>query len=199
MVAMLQDRFATVLGQAQAGDAAAFAMLWRDGQPMLLRYLAVTAPGQAEDLASQTWLRVIERLDGFRGDEPAFRRWLVTIARNLHIDHVRRAARRPEHLVPDHLSEDIPLAAAAPDAADLALTGLSTAAALRLIASLPPEQAELVALRVVVGLDVADVARVTGRTSGAVRVAVHRGLRRLRDTLTADAAVTPQAVPSSPV
>jgi RNA polymerase sigma-70 factor (ECF subfamily) len=131
MVAMLQDRFATVLVQAQAGDAAAFATLWREGQPMLLRYLAVTAPGQAEDIASQTWLRVIERLDGFRGDEPAFRRWLVTIARNLYIDHVRRAARRPEHLVPDHLSEDIPLAAAAPDAADLALTGLSTAAALR--------------------------------------------------------------------
>lgn len=175
---MLRDRFAEVLRQAQAGDPHAFAMLWRDAQPMLLRYLQVTAPGHAEDLASRAWLRVIERLDGFRGDEPAFRRWLVTIARNLHIDDQRQAARRPEQLVADH--PDGPTVA---DAAELALDHLSTGAALRLIATLPPEQAEMVTLRVVVGLDVADVARVTGRSPGAVRVAVHRGLRRLRDQL----------------
>jgi RNA polymerase sigma-70 factor (ECF subfamily) len=189
---MLQDRFTEVLRRAQAGDPLAFAALWRDGQPMLLRYLKVIASGQAEDLASRTWLRVIERLGGFRGDEPAFRRWLVTIARHLHVDDVRRAARRPEQLVPEQ-PEEVPVS----DAADLVLERLSTAAALRLIATLPPEQAEMVALRIIVGLDVADVARVTGHTPGAVRVAVHRGLRRLRDTLADREAVTPAGLPSS--
>lgn len=189
---MLRDRFTEVLRQAQAGDPHAFAMLWRDGQPMLLRYLQVIAPPQAEDLASRTWVRVIERLDGFRGDEPAFRRWLVTIARNLHVDDRRSAARRPEQLVAE--PADGPTVS---DAAELVLDHLSTGAALRLIATLPPDQAEMVTLRVVVGLDVADVARVTGRSPGAVRVAVHRGLRRLRDALPAREAVTLADLPSS--
>jgi RNA polymerase sigma-70 factor (ECF subfamily) len=60
---------------------------------------------------------------------------------------------------------------------------MSTQRALRHIAALPPDQAELVVLRVVVGLDVGDVATVTGRSPGSVRVAVHRALRRLRSLL----------------
>ena len=50
---------------------------------------------------------------------------------------------------------------------------------LRLVAELPTGVAEMVALRVIVGLDVADVARIVGKTPGAVRVALHRGLRTL--------------------
>ena len=48
-----------------------------------------------------------------------------------------------------------------------------------MIASLPAEQAEIIMLRVVAGLDAVDVARIVGKTPGAVRVAAHRGLRRL--------------------
>jgi RNA polymerase sigma-70 factor, ECF subfamily len=55
----------------------------------------------------------------------------------------------------------------------------ATAAALRLVASLPPEQAEMVMLRVVAGLDVATVSDLVGKTPGAVRVAVHRALKSL--------------------
>lgn len=67
----------------------------------------------------------------------------------------------------------------APDTADVAAERLSTEHALRLIAELPAEVAEMVALRVLLGLDVAAVAKIVGRRPGAVRVAVHRGLRRL--------------------
>jgi hypothetical protein len=63
---------------------------------------------------------------------------------------------------------------------------MSTRWALRLIGSLPPDQAELVVLRVVVGLDVGDVAEVTGRSPGSVRVAVPRALRRLRTLVEED-------------
>jgi RNA polymerase sigma-70 factor (ECF subfamily) len=75
------------------------------------------------------------------------------------------------------------------DTADLALEAISVRAVLRLIASLPPDQAEIIMLRVVAGLDSGDVARIVGKTPGAVRVAAHRGLRRLAE-LSARAGVT---------
>jgi RNA polymerase sigma-70 factor (ECF subfamily) len=188
---MLGARFDAVLRRAQAGDAAAVGELWRDANPMLLRYLRVTAGQDAEDVASATWLRAAERFDSFTGGEPGFRRWLVTIARNTHLDDVRRASRRREHPSEDvgELAEQRP--ERSPDAAVQAEERMSTRRALRLIGSLPPDQAELVMLRVVVGLDVGDVAAVTGRSPGSVRVAVHRALRRLRALLEAEDAGGP--------
>ena len=64
-----------------------------------------------------------------------------------------------------------------PDAADQALEAVSTHATMALIKSLPPDQAEIIMLRVVAGLDTGDVARIVGKSPGAVRVAAHRGLR----------------------
>jgi RNA polymerase sigma-70 factor (ECF subfamily) len=59
------------------------------------------------------------------------------------------------------------------------LEGRSTRAALALVAELPADQAEVVALRVLGGLEVAEVARIVGKRPGTVRVLAHRGLRRL--------------------
>lgn len=177
---MLGARFDAVLERARQGDASAVGELWRDANPMLLRYLRVTAGQDAEDVASVTWMRAAEAFDSFSGSEPGFRRWLVTIARNTHLDDVRRASRRREQA-----SEDVDAlvelrADRAPDAAVESEERMGTQRALSLIAALPPDQAELVMLRVVVGLDVGEVAQVTGRSPGSVRVAVHRALRRLR-------------------
>jgi len=187
---MLGTRFDDLLERAQDGDPLAFGELWRDAQPMLLRYLRVLARGDAEDVASATWMRVIEGLDSFSGSEAGFRRWLVTVARNHYIDLVRSAGRRRVDLLDD--LEGLEREGYAPDPADLVTAKMSTQSALDLIGRLPPSQAELIMLRVVMGLDVADVADVTGRTPGAVRVAVHRALRRLEEVLTAEpVAVTP--------
>ena len=168
--------FRTTLAAAQNGDEAAFTRLFRDIQPALLRYLRVLAPEAAEDVASETWLRVVNHLTGFAGDEDAFRAWLFTIARRQVIDWQRSRARRPTVPLPD--SED-KIRLTAPDAADLALERISTESALALVSALPAEQAEIIMLRVVAGLDTVDVARIVGKTPGAVRVAAHRGLRRL--------------------
>ncbi len=180
---MLGDRFADVLARAREGDTEAFAELWRDVQPMLLRYLRVTAGSYAEDVASQTWVRAIEGLSSFTGDEPGLRRWMVTIARNLYVDQLRRTARRPEELVMDISAVKAlshPLAAGANEVAE---ERMFTQRAVALVATLPPDQAEMIMLRVVVGLDVADVAAMMGRTPGAVRVAVHRALHLLKEQM----------------
>ena len=85
-------------------------------------------------------------------------------------------------------TEDLPanglLEQAAPDdPAAGAVEGFSTRAALAVVATLPPDQAEAVVLRVVAGLDVDRVAEIMGKRPGTVRVLTHRGLRRLAERL----------------
>jgi RNA polymerase sigma-70 factor (ECF subfamily) len=173
---MIGDAFDRVLKAAAGGDEHAFAELWRDLQPGLLRYLRVMAPAVAEDLASETWLDVIRGLTRFEGSELGFRAWVFTVARHRVTDWRRRMARQPAIPIPADL---LPQQAAPDDPAGAAMESISTAAALALIAELPPDQAEVVALRSVAGLDVARVAEIVGKQPGAVRVLAHRGLRRL--------------------
>jgi RNA polymerase sigma-70 factor, ECF subfamily len=178
--------FEAVLAAAQQGSEVAFSRLWRDGNPALLRYLRVIAPEAAEDVAAETWLQVVRGLTGFRGDEQAWRAWLFTMARRRVIDQVRHRARRPEKALEATLPSQLPTS---PDTADLAIEHIDTRSAMALVARLPTYQAEVILLRVVAGLDTQTVARLMGRTPGAVRVAAHRGLRRMAEMLT-EAGVT---------
>jgi RNA polymerase sigma-70 factor, ECF subfamily len=176
---VIDEDLAHALAAARGGDAVGFAALWRALQPAVLRYLRVVTGEAAEDIASETWLQVARDLWGFQGDLPSFRVWLFRIARHRGLDELRRAGRRRE--VPyEHMPE---ARAVAPDAAEHALDGLDTEWALRLIASLPREQAEAVMLRAVAGLDSVQTASVLGKRPGAVRVAAMRGLRRLAENI----------------
>lgn len=179
-MAELGERFQPLLEQAAAGNAAAFAELWRACHPSLLRYLRVVAGDAAEDVASETWLRAMRGMGTFVGPERGFRGWLAAIGRNVTRDLYRQAVRRPETLSPDIESPR----ESAPDAADEALERLGTQRALQLLSTLPPAQAEMVALRVVVGLEPAEIAPIVGKSAGAVRVAVHRALATLAQRLT---------------
>lgn len=171
---MIGPDFADVLAAAQVGAEWAIATLWRDLQPPLLRYLRAVEPGAAEDLASEVWLKAAPGLEHFRGSEDDFRAWLFTMARHRLIDWRRKAHRRrtaPVAWIPDRPAAD--------DPETDALDGLSTAEALALLGGLPAEQAEVILLRVVGGLDTARVAGIMGKRPGAIRVLQHRGLRAL--------------------
>lgn len=173
---MAQADFAATVAAAQAGDEQAFVVLFRSVQPLLLRYLRTVAGPAAEDVASDAWVSVVRNLHTFSGDEQGWRAWVFTIARSRLRDEQRRLGRRP---VPVDTET---LLAVRPDGADVVGQVeeiLTTEAALALIARLPQEQAEMVLLRHVVGLDVERVARVVDKKPGAVRVAVHRGLKKL--------------------
>lgn len=165
---------------AARGDEAAFARLWRDNQPQLLRYLRVVTGEPAEDVASEVWLEICRRLGRFRGGESEFRGWLFTTARRRVIDLRRYAARHPMLLTDDPRELD---RRAPDDTADAALERMSSDAALDLIARLPREQAEIIILRAIAGLDATRVARIVGKRPGTVRVAAHRGLRTLASML----------------
>ncbi|MFG1882445.1 RNA polymerase sigma factor [Micromonospora sp. NPDC049102] len=173
---------------AQAGDEDAFRFLYRSLQPGLLRYLTALVGADAEDVASEAWLQISRDLPTFTGGE--FRAWTVTIARNRAMDHLRRMRRRPSLPVPVQALTDL---AGDGDTAERAGETISTEAALALIATLPPREAEAVLLRAVIGLDAESAGRVLGRRAGAVRTAAHRGLRRLAALLDGQTVPTPAA------
>jgi RNA polymerase sigma-70 factor (ECF subfamily) len=174
---VLGQAFREVLVAAADGDGAAFARLWRDIHPQLVRYLRVAVGSEAEDVASEVWLEIARRLCRFTGDEREFRGWVFTTARRRAIDLHRRGAARRES--PVGVGAGYLDRAAPDDTLGAALEDISTAQALALIATLPPDQAEIIVLRVVVGMDAKAVADVVGKSPGAVRVAAHRGLRAL--------------------
>jgi RNA polymerase sigma-70 factor (ECF subfamily) len=179
------ERFPEVLARAQAGDADALTVLYRALNPGLERYLESRAPGSAEDLAADTWIAAAGAIGRFRGDEADFRGWIYTIARNRAVDEHRRSRRRPETAPLDGSADDeeADVGVVVDPAEDAALDALEAEAVLGLVRRLPPDQADVIMLRVVAGLDTDRVARVLGKRPGAVRVLQHRGLRNLERLL----------------
>ncbi|BEL09225.1 RNA polymerase sigma factor [Actinoplanes sichuanensis] len=173
---MAPEGLDAVVQAAQRGDEEAFRLLYRTQQPALLRYLRVLVAEDAEDVASEAWLQIARDLRKFSGDWDGFRGWTATIARHRAMDLLRAQRRRPQASAPvEYLTE----LSADDDTADRAMELVTTDAALALIATLPPEQAEAVMLRVVVGLDATTTGKILGRRAGAVRTAAYRGLKQL--------------------
>jgi RNA polymerase sigma-70 factor (ECF subfamily) len=171
--------FETALDGARFGNAECMGWIWRRHQPVLLGWLHGMDGGLADDIASEAWVEAHRAMRNFQGDEANFRSWLFTIARRRLIDAQRRK-KRAEDLntasieTSDHGVEQTTLdGIAAGDAIAFVRTHLS------------PEQAEVVLLRVVAGLDTDEVAAVTGKKPGAIRVIQHRALRKLAQVLAA--------------
>lgn len=173
---MVPDGFDARLAAAKAGDEGAFVALFRSVQPALLRYLTTLGGGLAEDVASDTWVTVVRSLHKFSGDERGWRSWVFTIAHSRLRDAQRSAVRTP---VPVDTDDYLGSRPSAVDVLGEVEELFSTESALALIGTLPPDQAEMVLLRHVAGLEVSHVAQIVGKQPGTVRVAVHRGLKRL--------------------
>jgi RNA polymerase sigma-70 factor (ECF subfamily) len=172
-----RDDLEVALEQARHGEDVGFMTLYRMLQPRLLRYLSVRTTEGAEDVAAETWLQVVRDLGRFRGNVDDFRGWLFTVARHRAVDAARAAKARPSVAVADVSA--VQAVELAPSAEAQALEKMSTEQALRLVATLSPEIAEMVALRVIAGLDPTTVGDIVGKSAGAVRVAVHRALATL--------------------
>jgi RNA polymerase sigma-70 factor (ECF subfamily) len=160
-----QEPFAGILAAAKTGAEWAITALYREHQPSLLRYLRAQAGAAG--------------LRRFDGDDAAFRRWLFTIAHRRLIDARRRQGRRSTILLVESQAE----AGESNDPEKRALRMSDSEEALARIATLPPDQAEIVLLRVIGGLDVEEVASIVGKKPGTVRVLQHRALKRLEQQL----------------
>lgn len=131
------------------------------------------APDAAEELAGEVWLQVVRGIGQFEGDESAFLAWVFTIAHIKVVDWWQRSPKKAG-------IESSNLSSSADSAPARAASSHSVMA---LVAALPADQAEVIALRVVAGLEVDQVAAITGKRPRTVRVLTHRGLRQLAGSL----------------
>jgi RNA polymerase sigma-70 factor (ECF subfamily) len=189
-----EQRLESSLLAARAGNPIAFEAVYRALAPRLARYARGLVGQDAEDVAAEAWLQIVRDLSRFDGDWDAFRGWAARILRNRAIDHLRAQSRRPIGSAPLETVLDLP---GPDDTAGLAEESVSTSRAIELIASLPPDQAEAVLLRAVVGLDAKSAAAVLGKRPGAVRVAAHRGLKALAARLETSGASNDSGVPGA--
>jgi RNA polymerase sigma-70 factor (ECF subfamily) len=174
------DDLDSALRAALNGDEDAFRTLYRQIQPRLLRYVGTLVGDEAEDVTAEAWSHVARDIASFDGDVDGFRGWTAAIARDRALDRLHDREGRAVEKAPDGDFLELP---AGDGTGKTASESPSTRAALALIASLPTDQAEIIVLHIVVGLDTETVAKVLGRRPGAVRVAAHRGLRRLEQIL----------------
>lgn len=131
----------------------------------------------AEGLANETFLRVFRSIDRFDGDGAALRSWVFSIARNLVIDSHRAAARRPSLV-------DTPVPERQVEGADTAaLRNLATRDLDELLGVLTDEQREVVVLRLVADLSLAETAEIVQRPVTAVKRLQARALRTLQRTI----------------
>ena len=167
------------VARARAGERAAAGRLYECYRERIFRYLyyRVGDAQTAEDLTEDVFIRMMRALPRYRQQQGTFQAWLFQIARNLATDHFRRASRR-QHVA---LSSSLPSRAQSPEAA--AARSLDSDLLRRALQELTEAQAEVVILRIVMEMPIAEVAVAVGRSENAVKGLQRRGLEALRDVL----------------
>ena len=175
--------FHAVLDAARAGGDWAWGRIYDDLAPGVLGYLRARGAADPEDLLGEVFLQVVRDLPKFDGDHKAFRSWVFTIAHHRSIDDARRRVRGPVVPVdPAGLGEALGLGDAEQDALD----HLGADRVRLLLGSLPPEQQDALLLRVIADLPTEDIARVIGKTRGAVKALQRRALANLRKEISTE-------------
>jgi len=163
--------------RGQQGDRAALEELYLLHFDRIYSYLHMSVGNRhdAEDLTTQTFLKMLESIKRFKWQSAPFSAWLFRIAHNLAMDHFRANRRwQPEEDVPEPEGESEPSAEAA------ALQSIGRQSMLELIDGLSTEQQQVLTLKFVFNLPNADVATILDKTEGAIKSLQHRALVSLQ-------------------
>lgn len=167
-----------LIDRATAGDREAFGELYERYISRVYRHVfyMVNDVDIAQDLTEQTFLRALEAIQRYEKRGIPLLAWLLRIARNLSLNN-QRVQRNNSSIRKN--SEDA-VAASPESCCEAKLNGEEVRQA---VGALEGDQRQVIVLRFMDGLSYADVARVLGKTVGAVRVAQYRALRALRRRL----------------
>jgi RNA polymerase sigma factor (sigma-70 family) len=174
----LGPAFESVLAAAQRDAPWAYERLWRTFSPAVVSYLRLQGAYDPEDVTSEVFLGAFRGIGSFRGDEDGFRGWLFTIAHRRLTDERRRAGVRPQPAWGVAVPEQV-----GGDAEQEAWRRLDEERVRELCGQLPPDQRDVLLLRLLADLTVDQVAEALGKTAGAVKQLQRRGLTALRRIL----------------
>jgi RNA polymerase sigma-70 factor (ECF subfamily) len=169
-----------LVDRAQAGDREALEELYLIHFDRIYSYLHVSVGNRqdAEDLTTQTFLKMLESIGRFRWQSAPFSAWLFRIAHNLAMDHFRATRRwQPEEEVPEPEPDESTSAEAG------ALEEIGRKSMLELIDELSPEQQQVLTLKFVFNFSNAEAATILGKSEGAIKSLQHRALVSLHKQL----------------
>lgn len=174
-----------LVAAAMSGDRRAVGAVLAIIRPLVVRYCRARlgrmdrSSVSADDVAQEVCLAVLTALPGYRVQGRPFLAFVYGIASHKVIDAHRAASRNKSEPV-----AELPDAVALTDGPEQRALHVEMSGELsRLLDTLPEKQREILVLRVVVGLSAEETAEAVGSTPGAVRVAQHRALARLRKSL----------------
>ncbi len=183
-----------IVRRAQAGDQSAFAELYERYYDQIFRYVSYKCGSrlEAEDLTGEVFLRMLESIDKFRFQGFPFTSWLYRIAHNIVVDNFRRKGRKPTVPLDKvlHFSSEKD-----GEMENQAQISWSMGEVVEAMSSLTDLQREVITLRFVAGLSIAETADAVGRKENAVKALQHAGIRKLRNLMTHPgpfAVVTPE-------
>jgi len=166
-----------LVDRAQRGEREALEELYLIHFDRIYSYLHVSVGNRhdAEDLTTQTFLKMLESIGRFRWQSAPFSAWLFRIAHNLAMDHFRARRRwQPEEEVPE------PAGSEEPSAELQAMQSIGRQSMMELIQDLSPEQQQVLTLKFVFNFANADVATILEKTEGAIKSLQHRALASLQ-------------------
>ena len=167
--------------RGQQGDRDALEELYLIHFDRIYSYLHVSVGNRhdAEDLTTQTFLKMLEKIGTFKWRSAPFSAWLFRIAHNLAMDHFRAHRRwQPEEEVPEVPGEE------EPSAELVAMQQIGRESMSKLIEELSPEQQQVLTLKFVFNFPNAEVATILGKTEGAIKSLQHRALVSLQKQIT---------------
>ena len=176
------ERLDAVVAEAVAGDRDALREVLETIRPIVMRYCrARVGAGErsglsADDVAQEVCLAAITALPRYKDQGRPFLAFVYGIAAHKVADAHRAAARNraePTDVLPERISTEN-----GPE--QMAIDAESSARMQKLLQVLPEKQREILILRVVVGMSAEETAEAVGSTAGAVQVAQHRALARLK-------------------
>jgi RNA polymerase sigma-70 factor (ECF subfamily) len=175
-----QEEVRKLVERAQGGERDALEELYLLHFDRIYSYLHMSVGNRhdAEDLTTQTFLKMLESIKRFRWQSVPFSAWLFRIAHNLAMDHFRANRRvQPEEEVPEpHGSEQL-------SAEVEAMRSIGRQSMMEMIEGLSPEQQQVLTLKFVFSFGNAEVAAILGKTEGAVKSLQHRALASLQKQL----------------
>jgi RNA polymerase sigma-70 factor, ECF subfamily len=193
----MQNTLTRAISRARAGDEEAVRYLYIRYADNVYGYVAsiVRDEHEAEDITQQVFAKLITAIGRYEQRQVPFSSWLLRLARNAALDHLRRRIATP--------IEDLRSQSEHADEAELSVMHPVGEA----LAALPADQRTVVVLRHVVGLSPGEIARCLGRTENSIHGLHHRGRRALQTNLrsmhcgptTASAAVRARRDGSPPV
>ncbi len=181
---MVSENENFIIAQARDGDRAALNTLVSSHWPAIYRLaLAKTSnPEDAQEIAQDTFLRALAALPRYKETNATFKTYLSRITLNLIIDYYRRRGRAPQVVDIADYNEPIIDPDSRPEEA--VLNTERREEVLCLLARLPDEQRQVIELRIVQGLAVADTARIMGKSVAAIKMLQQRALKKLKELFT---------------